>query len=176
MQTKKQGKTIVQWVIFWLILTLGVATVEAQQKYQIAGKVTQALIDIQESKLDDVLGRTLFLSRVEGVNYNTGETEFMDGARVIAIVNSDEDRSNHTFQGYSRFRKEGDMVYYKLAGNITSTLSEDGKPITAVEATFSAINGTGKYENIRCTGTYKGRYISGYIMTLEWEGEYWIEN
>ena len=175
MQTKKLRQTIVQWVTFWLILTLGVATAEAQQKYQIAGKVTQALIDMQDSKLDDAIGKTLFLSRVEGVNYNTGKTEFMDGARVMAIVTSDVDLINHTFQGYSRFRKEGDVVYFKVEGKITDSLSEDGKPITAVEATFSAINGTGKYENIRCTGTYKGRYISGYIMTLEWEGEYWIE-
>jgi hypothetical protein len=154
---------------------MGMTTSVAQQKYQIAGTVTQALIDMQDSKLDDALDKTLFLSRVEGVNYSTGKTEFMDGARIMAIVTSDVDRINHTFQGYSRFRKEGDVVYFRVEGKITDTLSGDGKPITAIEATFSAIKGTGKYENIRCTGTYNGRYISGFIMVLDWESEYWIE-
>jgi hypothetical protein len=175
MQTKKIRKTIVHSILLALMFFTGITTTAAQQKYQIAGKVTQALIDIQESKLDDVLGRTLFLSKIEGVNFSTGKTEFMDGARVIAIVTSDNERFSSTFQGYSRFTKKGDVVYFKVEGNITNTQSDEGNPITAIEASFSAIKGTGQYENIRCTGTYKGKYISGYIMTLEWESEYWIE-
>jgi hypothetical protein len=54
MQTKKQRKTIVQWVIFWLILTLGVATVEAQQKYQIAGKQTLAFTKQERSMVGEI--------------------------------------------------------------------------------------------------------------------------
>jgi hypothetical protein len=175
MHTKNLRKTIVQLVIFWLILTLGMATAAAQQKYQIAGEATHAIIDQQMSKLDDVLGHTLFLSNTEGVSFSTSETEFMNGARVISVIISDSERFNSSFQGYSRYAKKSDIVYFKMEGNITTSLSEEGNPLTTFDAKFSLVKGTGQYENIHGSGTYKGRYISGYIFTLEWEGEYWIE-
>ena len=175
MKTLISKKAITQFVILTVFFSLSTMVAEAQQKYQIAGKMTQAIIDQQTQKLDDVLGHTLHLSKMEGVNNSTGETEFMDGARTITIVFSDAEGYNSTFQGYSKHIKKGDAVYFKLEGTLTTSLSEDGSPVTSFEASFSSIKGTGQYENIRCTGIYKGRYISGYIMTLEWEGEYWIE-
>lgn len=168
MKTKILRKSILQSVTFALIFTLGMATTFAQQKYQIAGNQTLDQIDTKQGRLDDALGKTMLLMMFEGVNSNTGNTEFMDGAQVIGMVSSESDGTISPFQGYFRIEKEGDMVYLKIEG--TTILSD-----MSVEASFSIINGTGRYENIRGAGTYKGGYMSENIVATEWAGEYWIE-
>jgi hypothetical protein len=176
MQTKNLRKTIVQLVIFWLILTLGVATVEAQQKYQIAGKQTLAFTKQERSMVGDVEGHMLSLVEVEGVNLSTGTIEFFNGAQVINLITSDLVNFSGPVQGYSISKKGDDTFYAKFDGKIITTISSDGTPLTTIEATMTWIKGTGKYQNIKGGGTAKGRYIASTIYTLEWEGEYWIEN
>ncbi|MBW6492882.1 MAG: hypothetical protein K0B15_16990 [Lentimicrobium sp.] len=175
MQTKNLRKTIVQLVIFWLILTLGMATAAAQQKYQIAGEQTMAFTKQERSMVGDFEGHMLSLAEAEGVNINTGSTEFLNGAQVINFITSDLVNFSGPIQGYTISKKGNDSFYAKYEGKITTAISSDGTPLTTIEATMTWIKGTGKYQNIKGGGTAKGRYIASNIYTLEWEGEYWIE-
>ena len=175
MQTKKIRKTILQMIILSMILTLGVATAEAQQKYQIAGKQTMAFTKQERSMVGDVESHMLSLVEVEGVNLSTGSTEFCNGAQVINLIFSDLVNFSGPIQGYSIIKKGNDSFHAKFEGKITTTTSSDGTPLTTIEATMTWIKGTGKYQNIKGGGTAKGRYIASNIYTLDWEGEYWIE-
>ncbi len=169
------NKLIALSVILTIVFFMSGMVARAQQKYQIAGNVTQAIIDQESNIIDNDFGHSLLLVKMEGVNYSTGEKEFMDGARIISVIFSDAEKLSATSQGYSKWTKKGDVVYFKIESKITTTLSEDGEPLTTVEGRYSSIKGSGQFENIRGSGTFKGRYISGYILTFEWEGEYWIE-
>ncbi len=164
---------MVQYVVFVSILTLGMAASLAQEKYQIKGNSTYAIIDHQGAFLDDVMGTLLSMSKMEGVNYSTGAKEFMDEARLLSVMR--HDNMDGTSQGYSKFTKNDDVVYFKSETRLNNTLSDEGNPVTTFEGNFTAIKGTGQYDNIRGSGTFKGRYLSGYILYVDWEGEYWID-
>jgi hypothetical protein len=175
MQTKKLRKTIVQLVIFSLILILGVTTAEAQQKYQIAGKQTLAFTKQERSMVGDIESHMLSLVEAEGVNLSTGTIEFFSGAQVINIIASDLVDFSGPVQGYSISKKGNDSLYAKLEGRITTSMSSEGSPLTTIEAKMTWLKGTGRYENIQGNGTAKGRYIASNIYTVDWEGEYWIK-
>ena len=74
-----------------------------------------------------------------------------------------------------KLTKKDDTVFAKWKGSVMTTLSAEGTPVTTFEGSFSYIKGTGHFENIHGGGTYKGRFISKTIYTVEWEGEYFIE-
>jgi len=175
MQTKNLKKTLVQALIFALALSLGIANTTAQQKYQVAGKQTLAFTKQERSMIGDVDGHMLSLVEAEGVNINTGSTEFLHGAQVINFITSDLVNFSGPVQGYSICKKGDDTLYAKFEGKITTAISSDGTPLTTIEAKMTWLKGTGKYENIKGSGSGKGRYIASNIYTFDWEGEYWIE-
>jgi uncharacterized protein affecting Mg2+/Co2+ transport len=60
-------------------------------------------------------------------------------------------------------------------GKNATTISPEGKPVTTLEGSWTYTKGTGKYENIQGSGSYKGKLISRTIFIIEWEGEYFIK-
>ena len=156
-----------------LILAFGMTTLSiAQQKTKIAGKLTMAYTEQDMIEVGDTEGHTLTLAQAEGVNGSVGEHKFMDGAQVVTISFGDLTKGNGPHQGYIKFVKGGDTTFAKWEGQVTTKLSSEGTPVAAFEGTFSYIKGTGSFENIQGDGTYKGRFISKTIYTVEWEGEY----
>jgi len=71
--------------------------------------------------------------------------------------------------------KKDDAVYCKWQGNIKTVIGDDGALITSFEGTFSYVNGSGAFKNIRGKGTFRGSFISKTIHTVEWDGEYSIK-
>ncbi|TVQ10083.1 MAG: hypothetical protein EA361_14510 [Bacteroidetes bacterium] len=164
-----------QLVIFTVIISLGMATSIAQEKYQVAGKQTIAFTKQDRSIVGDVEGHVLSLAQSEGVNPSTGATDFMHGAQVINFITSDLINYSGPIHGYSKMTKKGDSVFVKFEGTLTTTLSADGTPVTIAEAKWNWIKGTGQFENIQGNGTMKVQYIATNIYTAEWEGDYWIK-
>ena len=158
-----------------LILALCAMSSMAQQKTKIAGKMTCAYTKQEVIDAGDTEGHVLSLAEYEGTNVSAGAHEFMDGAQVVNMGLSDLVKGNGTHYGYLEFAKKGDAVFAKWQGKVATVLSAEGTPITAFEGTFSYTKGTGRFENIQGSGSYKGKFISKTIYTTDWEGEYFIE-
>lgn len=172
---KSTKKLIGLFISLVLIFTLGVTTSIAQQKIKVAGKHTFAYTNQDSINVGDIEGHILMLNEFEGFNVSTGKDKFMDGALDVAMGFSDLVMGNGTDQGYGNMSLNGDVIFWKHQGNIATTISPEGKPVTTFEGTTSFIKGTGKYKNIQGIGTYKGKTMSTTIFIIEWEGEYFIK-
>jgi len=163
---------IVQFVALMFVFALGVTTSEAQQKTKVSGNMTMAHTKYETINVSVTDAHTISLYSYEGINVSTGKQAFMDAARLINIGTSELVKGNGPHQGYARLIKGADTVVSKWGGNVTAALSAEGTPLVTFAGIFSYTTGTGQFKNIQGTGTYKGKYISSTIATVEWEGEY----
>ena len=158
-----------------LIFALGVTTSIAQQKIKVSGKHTFAYTKQYTINVGDTEGHIIALDEFEGFNVSAGEEKFMDGALDVGMTFQDLVMGNGTHQGYGNFSLNGDVIFWKHQGNTATTISPEGKPVTTFEGSWTYTKGTGKYENIQGSGTYKGKLMSRTIFIMEWEGEYFIK-
>jgi hypothetical protein len=147
----------------------------AQQMTRIAGKMKAAYTKQDSIVVGDTEGHLLTLGISEGTNVSATEHKFMEGARIINYSFGDLVKGNGSHQGYVKFAENGDTAFAKWQGKITTTLSAEGTPLVKFEGTTTWIKGTGKFENIRGTGTYKGGFISKTEYEVEWAGDYYIK-
>ena len=145
-----------------------------QQKTKIAGKHTLAYTTQKMIDVGDTEGHIIVMSEFEGINVSTGKNKFMDGAQDVCMGFDDLAKGNGPHQGYGKMSLNGDAVFWKHQGKTATTISSKGKPTTTFEGSFTYTKGTGIYENIQGSGTYKGKLISRTIFIIEWEGEYFI--
>ena len=175
MQKLTFKRSMVLFISLVLIFALGVTTSIAQQKTKIAGKHTFAYTKQNTINVGDIEGHIIMLNEFEGINVSTGKNKFMDGAQDVGMGFYDLVMGNGPNQGYGNFSLNGDVIFWKYQGNTATTISPEGKPVTTLEGSWTYTKGTGKYENIQGSGSYKGKLISRTIFIIEWEGEYFIK-
>ncbi len=147
----------------------------AQEMTKIAGEIKAVYTKQDTAAVGDTEKHNLTLAISEGPNASTAEHKFMDGAQMVNYSFGDLVGGNGPHQGYTIFTKNGDSAYAKWQGKVTTTLSAEGVPATTFEGTTTWIKGTGKFENIQGTGTYKGEFISKTEYAVSWEGKYSIK-
>jgi len=138
---------------------------------RVAGTFTVKYAEQHSLPVPDAGGHALMLGRVAGVNRSTGQSPYMDQAKVISLEFGDLVQGNGTHQGYITFSQGVDSVISKWNGKVTTTLSPDKKPMTSFAGTWTKVKATGRYQDIAGKGTYKGRFISQTEYTVDWEGE-----
>lgn len=158
-----------------LILALGVTASIAQETQQVAGKLTMAYTKMDTISISDTEGHAISLGEAKGSNADATDQGFMDGAEVANCSFADLVMGNGHHQGYITFSKGDDSTIAKWQGKVQTASSEEGAAATEFEGTFTWIKGTGKFENIKGEGTYRGAFTSKTEYTVEWEGEYSIE-
>ena len=96
----------------------------------------------------------------------------LNGTEQIVYDQSDSVAGTGTHRGYFvRHYKNGDTEYGTYEGTHKSTFKEDGSWLeTTWEGTYKVIGGTGKFKNIKGSGTYRGKATAEGAST-EWEGE-----
>ncbi len=162
------------WISLIMLLALDVSASTAQQKNKIAGKMTFAVAHQANIGIDDTEDHIIFVAESDGTNANTGPEEFMDSAQVTIMQMGDRVKGSGNDQGYAKFALNGDAVFLKWTGKVTTTVSAKGSPVSTADGTFSFVKGTGKFEKIQGGGTYRGKPLSRTISTADWEGEYVI--
>jgi hypothetical protein len=157
-----------------LIVAVVVAPTAAQEKFKVAGKMTSTETRHDTIAIGDVEGHIFSLSKYEGTNASTGESKFMDGAQLVNVASSELTMGVGPHHGYVRLINADGTVVAQWAGRVTTVSTKEG-PLVSFEGTYSYTMGTGKFQNIRGSGTYKGRFTSKTEYTSDWEGEYYIE-
>jgi hypothetical protein len=90
---------------------------------------------------------------------------------VIAYEQADEVAGTGTQRGYfRRLYKNGDTDYGTYEGTHKTTVKEDGSWETTWESTYKVTGGTGKFKNIKGSGTDRGKATAEGAIG-EWEGE-----
>ncbi len=174
MRTVRTRRWLAPIVCLPLIIALVVATAMAQEKHEIAGKMTMVYPKQETMEVGDTEGHVLSFGAAKGTNECTSKHKIMDGAQAVNMAFSDLVQGNGPHQGYLKLTLGEDAVFFKWDGMVTTTVPEEGTPITAFEGTCSYVKGTGQFENIQGGGTYKGQFTSKTEYTAEWEGEYII--
>jgi hypothetical protein len=73
---------------------------------------------------------------------------------------------------YINLLKNGDTEYGLYEGTFKTTFKEDGSwEATTWEGTFKVSGGTGKFKNIKGSGTYRGKATPAEGASTEFEGE-----
>lgn len=169
MQTLKSKKLMLLLISLVAIFLLTVTMSLAQEKIKINGK-RFGTSKAEPIKVDDIESHTLSTSVAKGV-------DVINDSIFISWSTADLVKGNGTHQGYGKgIEKDGDVYFNTFQGRISTTMSPQGKPLVTFEGTWSLIKGTGKWENVQGSGTYKGRYIGPGIFTYDWQGEYFIKN
>ena len=165
----------VMGLVIILALFFTLSPLIAQQKMKVAGKQTVAYTASETINIDDTDGHVLLISRIEGFNTSKGEQKFMDGAETVVFGFGDYVKGNGPHKNYVRMSLNNDVVFAKCEGKTTTILSDEGKPITKVEASCTWIKGEGKYKGIQGNFAYKGKRVTKNIVIADWEGEYFIK-
>jgi hypothetical protein len=145
------------------------------KKTKISGKMELHFIQKQTFDIGDVEGHIVSLRKAEGKNVNTGKADFMNGARMINVSFDDLVKGNGPHHGYSTLINNGNLVITKWDGEIITTLSVDGTPITSFSGRLWWIKATGIFENMHGEGTYQGWFTSETSFVVDWEGEYYLK-
>ena len=176
MQRLKSKRWMVSCMGLALMVASGATFSMAQQNgTKVSGTIIAANVFLQAINLDDAKGHRLSLARSEGTNTSTGPHAFLDGGEVMIAGTDDLVNGTGPGLGYTKIVKGEDAVYLKREAKITTTISPQGEATTTFEGTFTFTKGAGQYQNIRGSGTYKGKYVSKTIYSIEWEGEYTLE-
>ena len=89
----------------------------------------------------------------------------------ISYEQSDQVEGTGTHRGYyRRLFKNGDTDYGPYEGTHKTTVKEDGSSETTWEGTWKTHGGTGKFQNIKGSGTARGKGTAQGSST-DWEGE-----
>lgn len=167
-----------RWMAAFMSLALIVVLVApslAGEKHKIAGKMTMVYEERKTVEVGDTEEHVLSFGVAEGTNECTSEHTFMNGAQVMNMSFGDLVQGDGPHQGYVKLILKDDAVFCRWRGRVATTVPEEGAPIVSFEGRYSYIKGTGRFENIKGSGTYKGAFTSKTEYTVEWEGEYFIE-
>jgi hypothetical protein len=169
---------MVLFVVLGLVMVLGLEPSMAQKmeqkKVEASGKIEATYTKQEPIEIGDTSGHIMTLATSEGTNSSTGEQEFLDGAQTVNMSFADLVGGNGPQQGYINFVKEGDGIFAKWEGIVTTTKSPEGTPKTSFEGTFSYTGGIGQFEHIQGSGTYEGHYTSQKSYVVEWKAMYII--
>ena len=95
----------------------------------------------------------------------------INGSELIDYDQADEVAGTGTQRGYfRRLYKNGDIDYGTYEGTHKTTVKEDGSWETTWEGTWKSLGGTGKFKNIKGSGTVRGK-ATAQGASEEFEGE-----
>jgi hypothetical protein len=105
-------------------------------------------------------------------NTTTSSDPDWNEAENLVYEQRDSVAGTRTHRGYyTNLLKNGDTEYGLYEGTFKTTFKEDGSwETTTWEGTFKVIGGTGKFKNIKGSGTYRGKATAEGAST-EFEGE-----
>jgi hypothetical protein len=93
-----------------------------------------------------------------------------NGSRYINYEQVDQVAGTGSHRGYGKqITKNGDEIYWKWEGS-HQTVAKDGAWESTFQGTFQYVGGTGKFRNIKGSGTYKGT-VSPKGGAGNWEAE-----
>lgn len=166
------GKALSFSIFLFLAVFLFAANSYAQEMTPVAGTIESKITEADTLLVEEADQHIVILGVAEGTNTSTAEMSFMDGAKSTTTMFGDLTMGSGEHQGYIIFEKDDVRIVGKWSGKVTTTMSEEGQPMTSFEGTYFYVSGTGEFEGIKGDGTYKGSFTGQDAFTSEWQGQY----
>lgn len=147
-------------------------TAIAADSGNISGRVVVNNVKEDVLPIAEANGHVLLLEEFQGTNQDTGGNGYFEGARVDNKDVADLYQGNGPHRGYITLSKGADEVVAKWSGEVSTTMSKDGKPLTSFKGTWDYIAGTGHYAGINGSGRYSGHFTSKTAYVVDWKGRY----
>ena len=161
------------------IITFVVLAVSALSSWQalaesgkISGTANLSYTKQEASPAPSAAGHMLVFGELEGVNKNTGSSNYMSDADATNREIGKLFQGNGPHSGYYTMSKDGNTTTALWKGDVSTVLAEDGSPRTSFKGTWEYVAGTGKYTDIKGKGKYSGYFTSKTSYNVEWSGEY----
>ena len=170
MQTSKSRKFMLLFVTMASVLALCATASLAQGKVEVKMRSYAVVTEMERFEVGDTAGHFVSILQNKGV---TSDGKFVR----YFTTRSDLIKGNGTLSGYGKYVevKDGDAMFLKFDGSVSTTKSPEGKLKITSKGPYSYTKGTGKYENIEGGGTFSGGYIGKGILSVDGEGEYFIK-
>lgn len=115
-------------------------------------------------------GEMLTLSQATGKYEAADEKNPLAGADISTVNFGDVTKGNGTVQIWTTLTKDGSASYTKAVAQVRTTKGADGKSITSVTGTYEKIGGTGRFANLKGSGTFTRKAISPTTYEVEIDG------
>ncbi len=136
------------------------------QEVEISGRNVQYYTDFQLSELSDENGRKVGTYQSNGVGFHgDGEMSTHFASGEFNHVDGEGTQSGRVYRTYP----DGATIVTLYEGEAFRT-SEGRRG----KGTFTCLKGTGRFENIRCEGTYTSHYLDNDMTVTDWEGRAWF--
>lgn len=112
----------------------------------------------------------LTLSQANGKYEAADEKNPLAGADISTVNFGDVTKGNGTVQIWTTLSKDGSASYTKAVAQVRTTKGADGRPITSVTGTYEKIGGTGRFANLKGSGTFTRKAISPTTYDVEING------
>lgn len=162
-------KKILIYISFIIITSLIVPIGHAGTN-EMSGKSTMTYTKKEVVPIGDTEGHIIMLGVSSGLNSDTGNQNFMEGATATTRSTADLIKGNGPQAGYFTLSKDGNETVAKYSGIIKTVLSKDKKPITSFSGKWEYTNCKGEYEGCSGEGTYRGHFISENAYIVEYKG------
>jgi hypothetical protein len=160
------------------VVAIGVPAVTAatlhppmMERMQVSGVFTMKVTQQHALPVASPADPVLLLTQSSGTNRSTGKSAYMDGAEVTNREIADLTQGNGPHQGYIVDAHGLDTTVTRWQGTVTTTLGPDQKPATRFEGTWTKVKGTGRYEGVTGSGSYRGQMTSQTEYTVTWSGQ-----
>lgn len=163
-------------VISMLSLGLAASVSTAGSFKEIKGQFRQTYTKQEVLTVPQTEGLMVMLTQSSGNGKSTNGSGYMDGAQVVIQEIADLKQGNGPHSGYAiQTMSNGDETVTRFFGEISTTLSPDGKPNTTFSGKWDTISGKGQYTGITGNGTYNGYFISENEYVVDWSGYYFLQ-
>ena len=165
MQHGYRSSQVLSGPVFALMLAVGGGPpAAAEEAGQWHGKGILVVVEKTSMKVEDRANHTVAATEYDGAIYNNDGNPFLDKARYQVVALND---SGVTRGGYKTFTgADGSKVFAKYS--VTESKPPEHR------GTFEFTGGTGKYEGITGSGTFRIVYISDRVGWDELSAEYTI--
>jgi hypothetical protein len=147
-----------------------IATMANAGSNEMSGKATMTYSKKEVVPIGDTEGHILMLAVSSGLNSNTGNSDFMEGATATTRSTADLTKGNGPQAGYFTLSKDGNETVAKYEGIIKTVLSPEKKPMTSFSGKWKYVKCAGIYEGCTGEGTYQGHFISENDYVVEYKG------
>ena len=152
-----------------LALCVLITPAEAEKRQVSGTDIAGPVISETKSNPGGVPGHEI-IQRVTHYTTTSSDPE-LDGTQGISYMQLDSTGGTGSHRGYAvQTYKNGDKDITYNEGTHTLTIMDDGSWEANWEGTWKVISGTGKFENMKGSGTYKGKGTPKGSST-DWVGE-----
>jgi len=150
-----------------LLVAMAVTAWPLARERRVDGRSVHYYTDLEIEQLDDVEGHVIGRYETNGVGFqDEGEISTFYGKGTFDHVNDVGTQEGMVYRTF----EDGSTIVTRFEGRSKRT-----KKGRVGEGAYTCVEGTGRFEGIRCDGTYSSIYLDNDMTVTDWKGKVVLE-